>query len=134
MIWKEHSECLQRLILTRTVGSQFPSNRNFSFTGFYFSGVISHSELKNALKELGKELTDGEDVLDYIWTLSTAAHLRICPTDEVSMLLLSVGAQSRLGMTFHQFIEFYDKQAAVAASENPSFEDTLETFMALGGR
>ena len=54
--------------------------------------------------------------------------------DEISMLLLSVGAHSRLGMSFSQFIEFYDKQAAISASENPSFEDSLDSFIAMGGR
>ena len=50
------------------------------------------------------------------------------------MLLLSVGAESKLGMSFSQFIDFYDKQAAVSESENPSVEENLDTFVALGGR
>jgi hypothetical protein len=50
------------------------------------------------------------------------------------MLILSVGAHSSMGMSFSQFIDFYDKQATLSISEHPSLEDNLDTFVAMGGR
>jgi hypothetical protein len=50
------------------------------------------------------------------------------------MLLLSVGAQWNIGMTFSQFIDFNVEQAALSDSENPGLEDYQDTYIALGGR
>ena len=89
--------------------------------------------MKRALEELGKDLTEGMKHSHYP-EISHPNDLFYQCADEVSMLLLSVGARPSMGMTFSQYIDFYDKQATLSVSEHPSLEDNLDTFVAMGGR